>query len=75
MSIKTIIQLALGFMRLANWMASRVDRAEWKRSGYNEAAAEYAVEWRHTVGIADNAVAEANSATPAGLKAILESDL
>jgi hypothetical protein len=75
MSVGTIIQFALAFMRLANWIASRIDRAEWERSGWNQAAAEQAVEWKRNVGIADEAVKQAQATTPQQRKDILEGDL
>lgn len=75
MSIGTIIQLALAFMRLGNWIAARVDRAEWERSGFNAAAAEQAHEMLKNVGMADEVVKHATEATPQQRKDILGGDL
>jgi hypothetical protein len=75
MSPTTLIQLALNFMRFANWIASRVSQAEWKRMGKLEAAQEQADIWKKTIGLADAAVTTAQKATPQERKDILEQGL
>lgn len=75
MSVTSLIQLALGFMKLANWIASYVDRQEWKRQGKLEAAQEQADIWKQTVGLADKAVTTAQKATPQERKDVLGQDL
>ena len=75
MQISSLIQLALGFMRLANWIASQISQAEWKRQGRLEAAQEQADIWKRTVGLADKAVETAQTASPKERKDILEQDI
>lgn len=75
MSVTTLIQLALGLITFANWIASRIDKAEWVRLGKLEAAKEQAEIWKKTVGLADKAVTQAKKATPEERKDILEQDI
>jgi hypothetical protein len=70
-----MIQLALAFLRLANWITTRIDRAEWRRQGFDEAVAAQMRELQKSLGIADETAKTANAATPAQRKAILEGDL
>jgi hypothetical protein len=75
MSIGTLIQLALGVLRLGLWITARIDRAEWQRSGHAAAVADMTAAMQRNVGIADAAVRQADAATPQQRKDILESDL
>jgi hypothetical protein len=75
MSLSTAFSFVMLALKLANWITSRINRAEWQRLGYNQAAAEQLRELQMTLGIADEAVKAANSATPKQRKDILEGDL
>lgn len=37
MSYLTLIQIALGLIKLANWFTVQVSQKQWKSSGYQEA--------------------------------------
>jgi hypothetical protein len=60
----TLIQLALGFLKLANWIAAKVDQAQWKRLGYEEAMRDQLVAFKATVGVAETAALDAAKMTP-----------
>ena len=75
MSLSTAFSFVMLALKLANWITSRIDRAEWQRLGYNQAAAEQMLELQKNLGIADEAVKAAQSATPEQRKDILEGDL
>lgn len=45
-------QLALLFLKIANWAAAKVDQITWKRQGYQEAIDEQMAELRRSAGIA-----------------------
>jgi hypothetical protein len=74
-SVRTLLQLALAFMRLANWITARIDRDEWQRNGFNQAAVEQVRELQKNLGFADQAVKQAEAATPEQRKDVLEGDL
>ena len=75
MSVGALIRLALGLLKLVNWITARIDQAEWQRLGYDKALAETLVEFNHNLGVADTAVKTANEATPKERKDILEGDI
>jgi len=74
MGIKTYIQLALGFIQLANWIAGRISKAEWEQSGYAKAAAKYSKQFDETTGAANAAMKEANKMTPEERRRLLEGE-
>lgn len=65
MSAASMIQLALGLLRLVGWITRKVDQAEWTRAGYDKAMAEEMAAIRGSVGAAEAALVEAANATPA----------
>lgn len=58
------IQLALLFLKVANWAAAKVDQITWKRQGYQQAIDEQTAALRRSVGIAAEVRAETNAKTP-----------
>lgn len=64
MSFITYIKLALAFMQFANWCARQVDEHTWRKSGYQEAAADQLKEFNTSVGLAKEAALEARRASP-----------
>lgn len=64
LSIKQMIQLALGFMSLANWVTRRIDRQEWKKLGYEEAMQDQLQELNVSLASAASSVQAAEKATP-----------
>lgn len=65
-------QLALGLIKLANWAASKVDQATWKRQGYQQAIDEQTEALRRSAGIAAAVRAETNAKTPEEIMRDLE---
>lgn len=57
-------QLALLFLKVANWAAGKIDQAAWKRAGYLEAMAEQTAALRRSVETAAAVAAETRGMTP-----------
>lgn len=57
-------QLAYGLLKFANWAASKVDQAQWKRVGYQQAMDEQTSALRASVGLAQAIAAETKKMTP-----------
>ena len=72
MTFMNLIKLALAVMQFANWIAGRVSQEQWKASGFQDAALQYAKEFQNITGAADAAIDEARKLTPEQRKRILE---
>lgn len=64
MKLGTLIQLALGLVRLANWITGQISQAQWEASGYKKAMADELAAIGASVGIAKASFDEAAAATP-----------
>ena len=58
-----MIQLALGLMRLVNWITSKIDQAEWEKSGYEEAMREQVVLINKSIRVAEEAYQKAEQSS------------
>lgn len=58
------VQLALALLKFANWAASKVDQAQWKRMGYLEAVSEQTAAISRAIGIRTETEAETRGMTP-----------
>lgn len=74
MTFITLIKLALNVIQLANWIAGRVSQEQWKASGFQEAANQYAAQFAETTGAAREAFAKAKAMTPEERRRILEGE-
>lgn len=72
MSIGTMIKLALALMNLVQWITRRIDQAEWKRVGADEAMAAAARQIAVNVGKASAAYINADKLTEEELRRRLE---
>lgn len=67
-------QLALGIVKFANWAASKVDQATWKRIGYQQAMADQMTAMQDRVGIGRAIVAQVEALPDDDLDAELRGD-
>lgn len=64
MSFTAWAQIALALLKVANWAASKVDQAQWRRMGYQQAVDEQSAALRRSVGLAQAVAAETRKMTP-----------
>jgi hypothetical protein len=69
-----LIQIALGLMRLVNWITGRIDQETWRKAGYKEALEEQTRILQASLEAADKAVEEAKNATPEERRGSLKDD-
>jgi hypothetical protein len=62
-----LIQLALQFMKIANWITSYISKEEWKKLGYDQAMLEQIAVLQKNTGIAQRVFNETKTATDADL--------
>ncbi len=75
MNALTLLRLALGLVSLANWIFTRVDRAEWVKIGRDQAQKKYLEEYQATMAKAQAAVAAVAKMSQKEKEDILRSDL
>ena len=75
MNIGAMIKLALILMNFVQWITRRIDQAEWKRAGADEAMALAASQVVINVGKAADAYAKAGKMSDEELQKRLEADL
>lgn len=75
MSAASLIQLALGFLKLAGWITRRIDRSEWERAGHAQAVAAELAGIRESVGLAEQAFEAASQASASERRESLERPL
>jgi hypothetical protein len=63
-TVKTIIQLALGLLSLANWITRKISQAEWESSGYRKATEDALNELKQRVRSAEEELTGAKKLTP-----------
>ncbi len=65
-------QLALGLLRLVNWITTQVDRRQWEASGYAKAMAEQQAAIAKNIGLADQAYTQAEAMTEEERRKVLK---
>lgn len=58
------IRLALGLLKLVNWITRKIDQSQWETSGFKKAMAAELAAINASVGIAKASFDEAAKATP-----------
>jgi hypothetical protein len=66
------IQLALLFMKFANWITQRISQKEWEASGYRKAVEDSLTEMRKRVSSAEEELAATKKLTAEELRKELE---
>ena len=67
MTALQLIQITIGFMKLANWITGYISKEEWKKLGYDQAFLEQVALLQSHSGIAQEAFNAARKATDAQL--------
>lgn len=64
MGFGTLIQLALALMKFVNLVLNKIDQSHWEASGYQKAMADELALANKSIGLAEQAVADAKKMTP-----------
>lgn len=64
MTVSRLIQLALLFAKIVNWITSKIDQREWEASGYRKAMEDELKAIGVSTGFAAQALKEAAAMTP-----------
>lgn len=74
MTPSTLIQLALGLIRLVSWITRQIERSQWEKAGYQRAMLDQLKAISLAVAGAERAYQEAEKATPEEIRRRLGDD-